>query len=99
MVILLRFAKSALIVDCDTLFMPAVYWHHIDYLDSGFARSPRALQPSLSGKLKGAWNLFGMRSIDTLMKKTVPVWWYENKKKKIFANADKVLQSDGLIPG
>jgi hypothetical protein len=38
-----------------------------------------------------------MRSIDTLMKKTAPIWWYENKKKKIFSNADKALQSDGLI--
>ena len=80
----------------DTLYMPAGYWHHMEYLDSGFAMSLRALQPSLSGKLKGAWNLFGMRSIDTLMKKTMPVWWYENKKKKIFANADKVLQSGSI---
>ena len=77
----------------DTLFMPAGYWHHMEYLDSGFAMSLRALHPSLSGKLKGAWNLFGMRSIDTLMKKTAPVWWYENKKKKIFANAERELQS------
>jgi hypothetical protein len=77
----------------DTLFMPAGCWHHMEYLDSGFAMSLRALQPSLSGKLKGAWNLFGMRSIDTLMKKTAPVWWYENKKKKIFENADKALHS------
>src|SRR5882757_6963862 len=64
----------------DTLFMPAGYWHHMEYLDSGFAMSLRALQPSLSGKLKGVWNLFGMRSIDTMMKKTAPRWWYENKK-------------------
>lgn len=80
----------------DTLFMPAGCWHHMEYLDSGFAMSLRALQPSLSGKLKGAWNLFGMRSIDTIMKKTAPIWWYENKKKKIFANAERVLQS-GMI--
>ena len=73
----------------DTLFMPAGYWHHMEYLDSGFAMSLRALQPSLTGKLKGAWNLFGMRSIDTIMKRTAPVWWYESKKKKIFANAKK----------
>ena len=53
----------------DTLFMPAGYWHHMEYLDSGFAMSLRALQPSLTGKLKGAWNLFGMRGIDTVMKK------------------------------
>lgn len=75
----------------DTLFMPAGYWHHMEYLDSGFAMSLRALQPSISGKLKGAWNLFGMRSIDTVMKKTVPQWWYERKKKKVFANAEREL--------
>ena len=75
----------------DTLFMPAGYWHHMEYLDSGFAMSLRALQPSISGKLKGAWNLFGMRSIDTVMKKTVPQWWYEKKKKKVFANAEREL--------
>ena len=77
----------------DTLFMPAGYWHHMEYLDSGFAMSLRALQPSLSGKLKGAWNLFGMRSIDTLMKKTAPIWWYENKKKWVYANAQREIQS------
>ncbi|MBL7756101.1 MAG: cupin-like domain-containing protein [Chitinophagaceae bacterium] len=76
----------------DTLFMPAGYWHHMEYLDSGFAMSLRALHPSLTGKLKGVWNLFGIRSIDTLMKKTAPVWWYENKKRKVFANADRELK-------
>lgn len=76
----------------DTLFMPAGYWHHMEYLDSGFAMSLRALRPSISGKLKGAWNLFGMRSIDTMMKKTMPQWWYERKKKKVFENAERELK-------
>ena len=67
----------------DTLFMPAGYWHHMEYIDSGFAMSLRALQSSISGKVKGAWNLFGMRSIDTVMKKTTPQWWYNYKIKKI----------------
>lgn len=75
----------------DTLFMPSGYWHHMEYLDSGFALSLRALQPTLGGKLKGAWNIVGMRNIDTVMKKTVPKWWYEKKRKKIFENAEKVL--------
>jgi hypothetical protein len=75
----------------DTLFMPSGYWHHMEYLESGFAMSLRALQPSISGKLKGAWNLLGMRSIDTVMKKTAPKWWYENKKKKVFENARREL--------
>jgi hypothetical protein len=75
----------------DTLFMPAGYWHHMEYLDSGFAMSLRALQSSTSGKLKGAWNLFGMRTIDTLMKKTMPKRWYNWKQKKIFKEAGKEL--------
>lgn len=73
----------------DTLFMPAGYWHHMEYLDSGFAMSLRALQNTMGGKLKGAWNLFGMRNIDTLMKKTFPEWWYNSKKEKAFAAAGR----------
>ena len=90
----LKYAKGyEVILDHgDTLFMPAGCWHHMEYLDSGFAMSLRAFQPSISGKLKGAWNLFGMRNIDTLMKKTAPKWWYENKKKQIFDNAKKEMQ-------
>ena len=53
----------------DTLFMPGGYWHHMEYLESGFAMSLRAMHPSLGVKLKGLWNLAGMRSIDTLFKK------------------------------
>ncbi|MBX2932403.1 MAG: cupin-like domain-containing protein [Chitinophagaceae bacterium] len=75
----------------DTLFMPAAYWHHMEYLDSGFAMSLRAMQSSFSGKLHGVWNLFGMRSIDTVLKKTMPQTWYNWKQKKIFNNAEKVI--------
>jgi hypothetical protein len=82
---------EAILEHGDTLFMPAGYWHHMEYLDSGFAMSLRALQPSIGGKLKGVWNLFGMRTIDTMMKKTAPKWWYENKKKKVFENAEKQM--------
>ncbi len=80
----------------DTLFMPAGYWHHMEYLDSGFAMSLRALHPSLSGKLKGAWNLFGMRTIDTLMKKTAPRWWYYQKEQKVFLRANKLLKTESV---
>jgi hypothetical protein len=75
----------------DTLFMPAGYWHHMEYLDSGFAMSLRALQSSIGGKVMGAWNLFGMRNIDTAMKKAFPQWWYNYKKEKTFSTAEKLL--------
>ena len=73
----------------DTLFMPAGFWHHMEYIESGFAMSLRAMQSSLGGKLGGLWKLFGMRSIDTLMKKTAPKWWYETKIKRVFQLAEK----------
>jgi hypothetical protein len=90
----LKYAKGyeVILEHGDTLFMPAGYWHHMEYLDSGFAMSLRALQPSLSGKLKGAWNLLGMRSIDTVMKKTAPKWWYENKKTRVFQYAEREMR-------
>lgn len=75
----------------DTLFMPAGYWHHMEYLESGFAMSLRAMQSDVSGKLKGLWYLLGMRNIDTLMKKTAPQWWYNYKKDKTFEAARKEL--------
>ena len=77
----------------DTLFMPAGYWHHMEYLDSGFAMSLRALQSSLGGKVKGVWNLFGMRTIDTIMKKTSPKTWYKYKKKQIDKSANTELMN------
>lgn len=79
----------------DTLFMPAGYWHHMEYLDAGFAMSLRAMQASLGGKLHGVWNLFGMRSIDTLLKKTAPKWWYNLKKQQVMRNAARQLSHAG----
>ncbi len=76
----------------DTLFMPAGYWHHMEYLDSGFAMSLRAMQNSIGGKLTGAWNLFGMRSVDTLIKKSYPNTWYRYKVEKIQKEANKELK-------
>jgi hypothetical protein len=75
----------------DTLFMPGGYWHHMEYIESGFAMSLRAFNNKISWKLKGVWNLVGMRQIDTLMKKTAPIQWYEWKKKKIFEAAEKAV--------
>ncbi|MCG9900689.1 MAG: cupin-like domain-containing protein [Hydrotalea sp.] len=76
----------------DTLFMPGGYWHHMEYLESGFAMSLRALQETLSGKLQGVWNLFGMRTIDTVMKKQAPLKWYGWKKEQIKKREQKILQ-------
>lgn len=79
----LRYAKGYDLVleHGDTLFMPAGYWHHMEYIDSGFAMSLRAMQPGVTGKLHALWKLLGMRNIDTIMKKTMPMRWYRWKEK------------------
>jgi hypothetical protein len=77
----------------DTLFMPAGYWHHMEYLESGFAMSLRALQKPIFGKLHGVWNLFGMRTIDSVFKKLSPKQWYNYKQRKVYKNANKKLQT------
>jgi len=75
----------------DTLFMPAGYWHHMEYINSGFAMSLRAMQNTLGGNLTGVWKLLGMRSIDTVMKKTAPKWWYDLKKEKVYQLAESEI--------
>ncbi len=95
-----RFAKGyeVILEHGDTLFMPAGFWHHMEYIESGFAMSLRAMQNDLGGKLDGAWKLFGMRSIDTLMKKTLPQWWYNRKRARLYALASKEInQSEKLL--
>ena len=78
----------------DTLFMPAGYWHHMEYIEAGFAMSLRAMQSSLTGKMNGLWKLFGMRSIDTLMKKTAPKWWYNRKRAQLMNYAKRELKNN-----
>lgn len=81
----------------DTLFMPAGYWHHMEYIDSGFAMSLRAMQNTIGGKLSGAWKLLGMRSVDTMMKKTAPKWWYDRKKEKVYQLAESEMSGSKSI--
>jgi len=71
--------------------MPIGFWHHMEYKESGFLISLRAKQNDLGGKLDGAWKLFGMRSIDTLMQKTVLQWWHNRKRARLYALASKEI--------
>ncbi|MEO6405922.1 MAG: cupin-like domain-containing protein [Ferruginibacter sp.] len=77
----------------DTLFMPAGFWHHMEYIEAGYAMSLRAMQSSIGGKMDGLWKLFGMRGVDTLMKKAAPHWWYDNKKKQLFRKAAEAIKA------
>ncbi len=69
----------------ETLFMPTGYWHHMQYMDSGFAMSLRALPEGLGQKLNGLYHLLPMRTLNNILIKLAPEWWYN--KKRVLANA------------
>ncbi|RFS26484.1 transcriptional regulator [Chitinophaga silvatica] len=75
----------------DTMFMPGGYWHHMEYMDGGFAMSLRALDSSLMGKLNGLYHIVGLRGMNNLLIKMAPVWWYHYKRKVAKQRADKLI--------
>lgn len=64
----------------DTLFMPSGYWHHMEYLDSGYAMSLRAMPETLGGKMNSLYHLAGLRSFNNLLIRLAPEWWYHYKR-------------------
>ncbi|CAL1517614.1 cupin-like domain-containing protein [Chitinophaga sp. MM2321] len=84
---------TAILEHGDMMFMPAGYWHHMEYLDGGFAMSLRAMDPTLTGKLNGLYHLVGLRGMNNLMIKVAPEWWYHYKRKLARKRAEKALQN------
>lgn len=72
----------------DTLFMPSGYWHHMEYLDSGYALSLRAMPETLSGKLNGLYHLVGLRNFNNTLIKLRPDWWYHYKRRAAHSKAE-----------
>lgn len=73
----------------DTLFMPSGYWHHMEYLEAGFAMSLRAMDRSIVVKAAGMKNIFIMRNFDTCMKKVMPQTWGKYKESVALSRANK----------
>ncbi len=86
---------TAILEHGDTLFMPGGYWHHMEYMDSGFAMSLRALDQSLVGKLNGLYHIVGLRGMNNLLIKLAPQWWYHYKRKIAHRKAGRMLRKIG----
>jgi ribosomal protein L16 Arg81 hydroxylase len=89
----LKYVKgmSVILVHGDTLFMPSGYWHHIEYLDGGFALSVRTIAHSLPLKIGGLWNLTVQRTTDNMMRKLNDTKWFDYKKKLAHTRAEKAI--------
>lgn len=83
---------TAVLEHGDTLFMPSGYWHHMEYLDSGYAMSLRALPEGLGGKLNGLYHIAGLRHFNNMLIRLRPDWWYDYKRKTARARAERAVQ-------
>ncbi|MBV8251646.1 MAG: cupin-like domain-containing protein [Chitinophaga sp.] len=77
----------------DTLFMPGGYWHHMEYLNAGFAMSLRAMDQSLAGKLNGLYHIVGLRGMNNLLIKMAPRWWYHKKRELAKERANRLMKA------
>ncbi len=83
---------SCVIEDGDTLFIPSGYWHHIEYLEGGFAMSVRALPPSLKQKAIGARNVLLHTHLDDMMRKILDDKWFEFKNQLAHKRAEDAIE-------
>ncbi|UYQ94770.1 cupin-like domain-containing protein [Chitinophaga horti] len=75
----------------ETMFMPAGYWHHMEYIEPGFAMSLRAMDDTLGGKINGLYHLLGLRNMNNLLIKMAPEWWYHYKRRVAKQRAEKAM--------
>lgn len=80
----------------DTLFIPAGYWHYIQYVTQGYSVSYRALATTASDKIGGIWNLIAVRNFDTLMRKMFGKKWFDYKIRTAHKRAEKAVNT--LLP-
>jgi len=83
---------EAVIGPGDTLYMPAGWWHYIQYETEGYSISVRALANSLSEKLKGARNLFVTRHFDDAMRKMFKSKWLNYKIRTAKKRANRAMR-------
>ncbi len=90
----MQYAKgyTAILEQGDTLFMPSGYWHHVEYLESGFGLSVRTLGASLGTILSGLWNVSVQRKTDDIMFKLRGQKWFEYKKRIANKRAEKAMK-------
>ena len=83
---------EAVINPGDTLYMPAGWWHYIQYDTEGYSISVRALPNSLSEKIIGARNLFVTRHFDDAMRKIFKDRWFNYKIDMAKRRAERAIR-------
>ena len=76
----------------DTIFMPSGWWHHIEYIGSGFGMSLRCLSPNYTDRIKGGINVAVKTHVDELMRKVIGDDWFQYKERKAIERANAAVE-------
>ncbi len=83
-------------IDCvieagDTIFMPAGWWHHIEYITPGLGFAVRSLSPYYSHRFAGFLKVGLLTHIDDLFNKFFGKNWFAWKINKADKNAERAM--------
>ena len=65
----------------ETLFIPAAYWHHVHYVEGGYAVSQRLANERLAARLEGLANLLLISPVDRVANKVLGERWHHWKAR------------------
>ena len=81
-------------IECgDTLYIPAKYWHFIEYETGGFSMAIRSLNESNMEVLKGGIYVIAYTQMDNLFGKISPKKWANYKVRKAKKQVEKTLSN------
>jgi Cupin-like domain len=91
----LRFVKG---IECtigpgDTLFMPAKWWHHIEYITPSLGFAVRSLSPKFSDRMMGLFQVGLMTHIDEFCNKVFGQKWFQWKTKETEKRAEAAIKN------
>jgi Cupin-like domain len=76
----------------DTIFMPAGWWHHIEYNTAGLGFAVRSLSPHISDRLIGFFQVGIKTHIDEMLNNLLGERWFNWKKKTIQQRAQRAIE-------
>jgi hypothetical protein len=77
----------------DTIFIPAGWWHHIEYNSAGIGFSIRSLSPSFKERMRGVYQIGFMTHLDEVMRFIFKDRWFNLKKNMAERRAIKAIQA------